>query len=137
MQQTQHTQKILALALPIMGGMLSQSLLNLVDAILVGSLGETVLAGVGVGGYAIFMLTALIAGLSSGVQSQVARRQGAKQYMLRALPLNAAILLALMVTLPLSFLGWFNSDWLVASINQTSAVQDVASDYFQWRVIAL
>lgn len=137
MPQTQPTQKILALALPIMGGMLSQSLLNLIDAVLVGSLGETVLAGVGVGGYAIFMLSAVIAGLSSGVQSQVARRQGAKQLTLRALPLNAAILLALIVTLPLSFLGWFNSGWLVVSINQTPEVQEVANQYFQWRVIAL
>lgn len=133
----QRTQRILALALPIMGGMLSQSLLNLVDAILVGSLGETVLAGVGVGGYAIFMLSAMIAGLSSGVQSQVARRHGAKEFTLRALPLNAAILLALMVTLPLSFLGWFNSNWLIASINQTTEVQEVANSYFQWRIIGL
>lgn len=137
MPQTQPTQKILALALPIMGGMLSQSLLNLVDAILVGSLGKTVLAGVGVGGYAVFMLSAIIAGLSSSVQSQVARRHGAKQYSTRALPLNAAILLALLVTLPLSLLAWFNSEWIIATINQTSKVQEVANTYFQWRVIAL
>lgn len=137
MQSTQRRKKILALALPIMGGMLSQSLLNLVDVILVGSLGETVLAGVGVGGYAIFMLSALVAGLSSGVQSQVARRHGAKQYTIRALPLNAAMLLALLVTLPISLLGWFNASSWVALINQNSAVQIIATDYFQWRVIAL
>jgi len=137
MPQTQRTQKILALALPIMGGMLSQSLLNLIDAVLVGSLGETVLAGVGVGGYAIFMLSAIIAGLSSGVQSQVARRHGEKQYTLRALPLNAAILLALLVTLPLSVIGWFNADWLIATINQTPEVQQVANKYFQWRILGL
>lgn len=129
--------KILALALPIMGGMLSQSLLNLVDAILVGSLGEVVLAGVGVGGYAVFMLSALVAGLSSGVQSQVARRHGAKQYSVRALPLNAAILIAFLITLPISLLGWFNASGLVALINPNLAVKNVASDYFQWRVTAL
>lgn len=133
----QRTQRILALALPIMGGMLSQSLLNLVDAILVGSLGETVLAGVGVGGYAIFMLSAVIAGLSSGVQSQVARRNGARQFTIRALPLNAAILLAVLVTLPLTLLGWFKASLLIALINPTPLVQAVANDYFQWRVIAL
>lgn len=137
MQSTQRRKKILALALPIMGGMLSQSLLNLVDAILVGSLGETVLAGVGVGGYAIFMLSALVAGLSSGVQSQVARRHGAKQYTIRALPLNAAMLLALLVTLPISLLGWLNASSWVALINQNPEVQAIATDYFQWRVIAL
>ncbi len=137
MQPVERRKKILALALPIMGGMLSQSLLNLVDAVLVGNLGETVLAGVGVGGYAIFMLSALLAGLSSGVQSQVARRHGAKQYAIRALPLNAAILLALLVTLPLSLLGWFNANGWIALINQNPEVQAIATDYFQWRVIAL
>ncbi|WP_245770420.1 MATE family efflux transporter [Marinospirillum alkaliphilum] len=135
--QKERTRRILALALPIMGGMLSQSLLNLVDAALVGSLGETVLAGVGVGGYAIFMLTALIMGLSSGVQAQVARRHGAREYSVRALPLNAAILLALLVTLPLTLIGWLEAGWIVAWINQTPEVQAVASDYFQWRVLAL
>ncbi|HKM16178.1 MAG TPA: MATE family efflux transporter [Marinospirillum sp.] len=137
MHQMQRRKKILTLALPIMGGMLSQSLLNLVDAALVGSLGETVLAGVGVGGYAIFMLSAIIAGFSSGVQSQVARHQGARQYTIRASPLNAAILLALLITLPLSFFGWFNAGKLIALINPTLEVQQVAKDYFQWRVIAL
>ncbi|WP_404418948.1 MATE family efflux transporter [Marinospirillum sp.] len=132
-----RTRKILSLALPIMGGMLSQSLLNLVDAALVGSLGETVLAGVGVGGYAIFMLTALIMGLSSGVQSQVARRHGARLYSTRALPLNAAILLALLVTLPLSWLAWHFSLPIVGLINQEAAVQQTASEYFSWRSLAL
>lgn len=137
MSRMQPRKKILALALPIMGGMLSQSLLNLVDAVLVGSLGEVVLAGVGVGGYAVFMLSAMITGLASGVQSQVARRHGAKQYTVRALPLNAAILIALVVTLPVSLLGWFNASGLVSLINPNETVQSVASDYFQWRVIAL
>ncbi|MDR9468239.1 MATE family efflux transporter [Marinospirillum sp.] len=132
-----RTRKILTLALPIMGGMLSQSLLNLVDAALVGSLGETVLAGVGVGGYAIFMLTALIMGLSSSVQSQVARRHGARLYSTRALPLNAAILLALLVTLPLSWLAWHFSLPIVGLINQEAAVQQTASEYFSWRSLAL
>lgn len=133
----ERTRTILALALPIMGGMLSQSLLNLVDAALVGSLGETVLAGVGVGGYAIFMLTALIMGLASGVQSQVARRHGAGQYSTRALPLNAAILLAVLVTLPLAWLAWHFSFSIVGLINQDQGVREVASDYFSWRSLAL
>ena len=137
MQPAQRTQKLLVLALPIMGGMLSQSLLNLVDAILVGSLGETVLAGVGVGGYAVFILSAMIAGLSSGVQSQVARRHGAREYSIRALPLNAAILLAFILILPISVWGWFNAAWLVKLINPDALVQLIASEYFQWRVIAL
>lgn len=43
--ETSRRQTILRLALPIIGGMLTQSLLNLIDAALVGSLGEVPLAG--------------------------------------------------------------------------------------------
>ncbi len=75
---------ILRLALPIIGGMLSQSLLNLIDAAMVGALGEIPLAGVGIGGYAIFLITAVMFGLSSGVQAQTARRHGEQAWGRRA-----------------------------------------------------
>ena len=51
--------RVMRLAFPIMLGMLSQSVLNLIDAALVGHLGQEALAGVGIGGYAMFMMTAM------------------------------------------------------------------------------
>ena len=47
--------RILGLALPIIGGMLSQNVLNLVDTAMVGTLGDAALAGVGLGGFANFL----------------------------------------------------------------------------------
>ena len=73
----QHVTVILKLGTPIILTMLSQSLLNLVDAALVGPLGEVALAAVGAGSYANFVALSLVAGLSAGVQAQVARRAGA------------------------------------------------------------
>ena len=67
------------LAFPIMLGMLSQSVLNLIDAALIGHLGQEALAGVGIGGYAMFMMTALVFGLSSSVQSQTAHASGVEK----------------------------------------------------------
>src|SRR5699024_1140580 len=90
----------LRLALPIIAGMLTQSLLNLVDAALVGSLGEAALAGVGLGGYAFFMITAVVFGLSSGVQAQTARRFGEGHRQDHAAALNAGLMIALAITLP-------------------------------------
>lgn len=43
--------QVIWLALPIMAGMASQSLMNIVDALFVGQLGEQHLAAVGVGAY--------------------------------------------------------------------------------------
>ncbi|UYG09550.1 MATE family efflux transporter [Halomonas sp. M4R1S46] len=128
---------ILRLALPIIGGMLSQSLLNLIDAALVGSLGEVPLAGVGIGGYAIFLITAVVFGLSSGVQAQTARRHGEGDWERRALALNAGLAIALAVALPLTLLCLWQAPRLLALINQDPAVNVEAVAYFRWRVVSL
>ncbi|MBB3229892.1 MATE family efflux transporter [Halomonas stenophila] len=128
---------ILRLALPIIGGMLSQSLLNLIDAALVGSLGEVPLAGVGIGGYAIFLITAVVFGLSSGVQAQTARRHGEGDWGRRALALNAGLAIALAVALPLTLLCLWQAPRLLALINQDPTVNAEAVAYFRWRVVSL
>ena len=65
---------ILVLALPIIGGMASQNVLNLVDTAMVGTLGAPALAAVGMGSFANFMAMAFIMGLSAGVQAIASRR---------------------------------------------------------------
>ncbi|PXX95352.1 MATE family efflux transporter [Halomonas sp. LBP4] len=135
--ETTRRQTILHLALPIIAGMLSQSLLNLVDAALVGSLGEVPLAGVGIGGYAMFLITAVVFGLSSGVQAQTARRHGEEDWGQRAMALNAGLLIALTVAGPLALLCLWQAPRLLALINQDPAVNAVAVAYFRWRVVSL
>ncbi len=130
-------QKILRLALPIIAGMLSQSLINLIDAALVGSLGEVPLAGVGIGGYAMFLITALVFGLSSGVQAQTARRHGEQDWPNCAVPLNAGLVIALAVSLPVVLLSLWQAPILLGLINQDPTVHAVAVEYFRWRVLSL
>ena len=71
--------------------MMSQSLLNLVDAAMVGSLGSDALAAVGIGSYAAFLTVSLVMGLSAAVQTLVARRMGANQGELASQPLMAGL----------------------------------------------
>ena len=87
--------RILTLALPIIGGMVSQNVLNLVDTAMVGTLGDAALAAVGLGGFATFAFMAPILGLSTGVQVMAARRKGEGRFNETALPLNAGLLLVL------------------------------------------
>tara|TARA_R110000796_G_scaffold65310_1_gene150972 strand:+ start:263 stop:1585 length:1323 start_codon:yes stop_codon:yes gene_type:complete len=128
--------KVIRLAFPIMLGMLSQSVLNLIDAALVGHLGEVALAGVGVGGYIMFMLSAVVFGLSSSVQSQTAQRVGATQAELFH-PLQSGLLIGLAVALPLSLWAWWQAPLLIGLITQAEEVQNVAISYFRWRVVSL
>ncbi|ERS90026.1 MULTISPECIES: MATE family efflux transporter [unclassified Halomonas] len=128
---------ILRLALPIIAGMLSQSLINLIDAAMVGSLGEVPLAGVGIGGYLMFLVTALLFGLSSGVQAQTARRHGEAAWARRAVPLNAGLVIAALLALPITLLCLWQAPGLVALINQDPAVTAEAVTYFRWRVLSL
>ncbi|SFH72582.1 MATE family efflux transporter [Modicisalibacter xianhensis] len=135
--ESSRSQIILKLALPIIGAMLSQSLINLIDAALVGTLGEVALAGVGIGGYAIFLVTALLFGLSSSVQAQTARRHGEDNLAERAIALHAGLLIALLVALPLTALCLWQAPRLLGLITQQAEVQAVAVEYFRWRVTAL
>lgn len=130
-------QRILRLALPIIVGMLSQSLINLIDAALVGALGEAPLAGVGIGGYAMFLITALVFGLSSGVQAQTARRHGEEDWPRLAVPLNAGLVIAVLLAVPVTLFCLWQAPALLALINQDPAVHAEAVAYFRWRVVSL
>jgi putative MATE family efflux protein len=128
---------IVMLGLPIMGGMLSQSLLNLVDAAMVGSLGQAALAGVGLGGYVNFMAIALVMGLGVGVQATVARRRGQGLVDQSAEPLNNGLLIAALIALPLSLLCWFNAEAILAQLSDDPEVTAIGADYFRWRALAI
>jgi putative MATE family efflux protein len=137
MIERQRLKHILSLGLPIIGGMLSQSLLNLVDAAMVGHLGETALAGVGIGSYANFMAIALVMGLGAGVQALVARRRGEGRADEIAAPLNAGLLIALCLALPLMLLCWSFARPIIALLTTDAAVRQIGSEYFEWRVLAI
>jgi len=82
--------------------MLSQNVLNLVDTAMVGTLGNAALAGVGLGGFANFLFSAFILGLSAGVQAMAARRVGQGRLTETAIPLNGGLLLARFIAVPWS-----------------------------------
>lgn len=137
MVERQRLRQILLLGLPIIGGMLSQSLLNLVDAAMVGELGATALAGVGVGSYANFVAVSLVMGLGAGVQALVARRRGEGKLDQQAAPLNAGLLLSFALGIPITLLCWWLAEPIIALLSEDAAVQEVGSEYFVWRCLAV
>ncbi len=118
-------------------GMLSQSILNLVDAAMVGHLGSEALAGVGIGSYAAFLTVSLVMGLSAAVQTLVARRMGAKQVDQAGKPLMAGLILGSLIALPLILLFLLFSNHLMGLFSSDQAVLAIAQPYFEWRTYAV
>ncbi|MDP0563584.1 MAG: MATE family efflux transporter [Candidatus Endonucleobacter sp. (ex Gigantidas childressi)] len=117
--------------------MLSQSLMSLVDAALVGPLGEEALAAVGVGSNAMLVALALISGISLGVQAQVARRIGENKTFDCAAPVNHSILIAVCFALPLSLILCLTAPWLLKIYTSAPAIHENATTYFQIRIMTL
>jgi putative MATE family efflux protein len=128
---------IMTLALPIIGGMVSQNILNLIDTAMVGHLGDNALAAVGIGGFATFMATAFITGLSSGVQAMAARRLGEGQTDKTAIPLNGGLLLAIAMAIPLTGLLFFATPSLFPFLMSEPAVIAVGVPYVQVRMLGI
>ena len=128
---------ILALALPIIGGMASQNVLNLVDTAMVGLLGAPALAAVGMGSFANFMATAFIIGLSAGVQALAARRLGEGRVAETAVPLNGGLLLAVVIAVPWSLLLIVFADRLFPFLVDDARVVELGIPYLRARLVAM
>src|SRR6185503_14763802 len=129
-----RTREILHLSLPIIGGMMSQNLLNLVDTWLVGGLGPAALAACGLANFLNFMAVAGITGLSTAVQATAARRIGEGRASEAAIPLNGGLLVSLAVGIPLSIVMALAAPWFFPKMVNDPAVAAAGVPYLQWRM---
>ncbi|AUM11158.1 MATE family efflux transporter [Ketobacter alkanivorans] len=127
----------MVLALPIMAGMLSQSILNIVDTWMVSSLGSDALAAVGMASNTNYLASAAVIGLGAGVQAMVARRRGENNETAMALPLNAGLSIALLMALPLFLVFYLGAAPLMAFLIDDPLVAPIAADYFGIRIVGI
>ena len=128
---------IWAIALPIMGGMMSQNILNLVDIGMVGHLGDTALAATGIGSFSNYMAIAFIIGLSAGVQALAARRMGEGRYSETAVPLNGGLILSLMIGLPLCAVLYMAIPTVFTFLSDDPGVIEQGVPYLQFRILSM
>jgi putative MATE family efflux protein len=131
-----RAREVWRLSLPIIGGMTSQNLLNLVDAWMVGGLGPAALAGTGLANFLNFIAVAFITGFSPAVQAIAARRVGEGKIDEAAVPLNGGILLSLVIGVPLSVILIVAAPTIFAAMNGDPEVVKQGSQYLQWRLVA-
>ena len=137
MIQREKRRAIMKLALPIIGGMASQNVLNLVDTLMIGQIGAEALAAVGLGSFVNFLTSAFVLGLSSGVQALSARRVGEGREHEAAEPLTAGMTLAVAFALPWSLALILAAPYFFPWLNHDAQVVAMGVPYLQSRLAAM
>jgi putative MATE family efflux protein len=125
------------IALPIMGGMMSQNVLNLVDIGMVGRLGDAALAATGIGSFSNYLAISFIIGLSAGVQAIAARRRGEGRDSETAIPLNGGLLLAVLIGIPLCVVLILATPAAFDVLTADPAVREQGVPYLQVRIASM
>jgi putative MATE family efflux protein len=135
----ERVRRILNLALPVIAGMVSQNVLNLVDTAMVSRLdhSDAALAAVGYGGFILFVAQSIILGLSTGVLAMAARRKGEGRPGETAWFLNAALLIIAVAAPAISVLVFFLIPRVYPLINDDPAVMALGIPYLQMRAAGI
>ncbi len=128
---------IAAIALPIVGGMISQNILNIVDTLMVSRLGAAHVAGVGMASFVHWLSVSFVAGMAAGVQAMAARRKGEGKDAETAVPLNGALLLVIGFAIPVSIALILAAPTFIPLLNKDPQVGEIGSGYLQVRLIAM
>lgn len=134
---SESLREVAVLAVPFVLTQLLYSTMGLVDAAVVGRLGATELAAVGLSGTWIWTLSSFFMGAASVVQTFVAQYQGAG----RDAECGAWAWHGLGSTVPLALastlLLYFGADAIVAAIAPSAGVETLAADYLRARSFGL
>lgn len=132
-----RSRAILFLAGPIIGGMASQTVLNLVDAAMVGRLGPAAQGSVGLGSFTFFVLANLTIGLGTGVQAMVSRRDGEGDPKGAGAALDTALAATFLIALPLGYLLSLLAPLILPLLSGDATVIEGGSSYLGIRLMAL
>ncbi|MDX6432620.1 MAG: hypothetical protein QOE54_4986 [Streptosporangiaceae bacterium] len=124
-----YDREILRLAVPAFGGLVAEPLFLLADSAIVGRLGTTVQAGLGIAGQALTTIVGLCIFLAYGTTAAVARQMGAGHLKDAVRQGIDGIWLALAIGGGLIVLGMPLVPWIVDLFGSTAPVQPAAKTY--------
>lgn len=108
----------------------------LVDTAMVGVLGASALAAVGIASLVNFMCYALLTGLASGVLAISARIKGKGNHTKTAGPLNGGLLISFCVAIPLTIILYNVTPLFFPALHGDPTVVAQGNDYLQMRVLS-
>jgi MATE family multidrug resistance protein len=121
--------RVLGLAAPVIGENLLQTMLGVVDTILVAGLGAVALAGIGAALQIIFVLIGALSALSVGASVQVAQAFGAGDIPAASRFARQALLWSVIISVPLALLGLLLTPTMLGLFGLQADVAQVAQDY--------
>lgn len=133
------SRQVVHLAIPVVISQLSQTVVGLVDTMMVGRLGVIELAATGLGGLAVWMVMGALGHLATGTQIIASRRTGQQDPVAAGRALTAALQIALPAGILLSVLLWHGYPLYFQLIlgGTDDPLYPVCSSYSQLRLLAL
>lgn len=123
--------RVLGLAWPVIGENFLETMLGIVDTWLVSSLGAIALAGVGTAIQFVFFIISALSAISVGNAVLVAQSVGARNYVRAGNLAKQSLVWSLILSIPLSLIGFFNAHTLVGLFGMEPAVNEIGAAYLQ------
>ena len=127
-------EEVWELAHPAVLTMLSQTLMNFTDAVMVGRLGPVQLAGVGIAGTLLWGFFSFFNGLVMGVNTFVAQDFGAKRYRNIGMWTWQGVHLAIISGIVLAVSSIWSS-WFLSAVGASPDVQAIGSSWLRIRLL--
>ena len=127
----QFYKRLLILTLPIVIQNLITTSLNMLDTLMIGSLGEVELAAVGVANQFYFLYSLLVMGVGAGCSILIAQLWGKKDEEKIHSVLKLGLLGATGFALVFMLIGFFASEQIIALFNSDSQVVHLGSEYLR------
>ena len=129
--------EIIRLSFPVAIGMLSHTMIQIADTAMVGRLGTTPLAAVGLGSLFTHVVLLVFGSLSVGTQAITARRLGERRFEeFGGIAFNA-FSLSLALGLAVSGVGYLLSPWIFSKLSADAEIVRLGTEYLGIRLLGL
>ncbi|AEC51323.1 DNA damage-inducible protein [Pyrococcus sp. NA2] len=119
------------LAWPAIAGNISQTLLNLVDTMIVGHVSAIALGAVGLGGQVSWFMFPIMMAISTGTLALVARRVGEGNYEEASRIAEQSMYIAFLIGIPVMLFGVFLGDEVLQIMGARGEVLEIAYEYLK------
>jgi len=130
---------IVYIAIPVVGGLLTQMILSLVDTAMIGRLenSQVALAALGLAFLASWTITSFFSSMSTGTHVLVARRHGSGDMESVASVLNNSLIISFSIGIIISAIGYLYSYELMDFLSKDSSVALEGQGYLSYRFLGL